>query len=203
MEKIKTFAEYQQLASRTCPDLGSEDKNILHMQLGLVTELGETLDIFKKKHAYNKDIDFVNLGEEIADQMWYLANHALIKKDQTLSHIDLAIVNDIAKDNFLNPATPEKKFIVSVNILTQLMGNVLGSKELDVITYITGLVAVCNMWELDFMQILTNNISKLQVRYPEKFTNEAALNRDLNAERKELEVIYNAEVLTENIEGRV
>ena len=36
---------------------------------------------------------------------------------------------------------------------------------------------------------MTNNISKLQVRYPEKYTNEAALNRDLAAERVELEKV--------------
>jgi NTP pyrophosphatase (non-canonical NTP hydrolase) len=35
--------------------------------------------------------------------------------------------------------------------------------------------------------IMSTNIQKLKIRYPEKFTENNALNRDLNAERKVLE----------------
>jgi hypothetical protein len=41
----------------------------------------------------------------------------------------------------------------------------------------------------------------LKVRYPEKFTEEAALNRDLSAERKELEKV--SEELHEDIDFSV
>ena len=50
-------------------------------------------------------------------------------------------------------------------------------------------MGICEVLNIDFWQALTNNISKLQVRYPEKFTEEAALNRDLAAERVELEKV--------------
>jgi hypothetical protein len=46
---------------------------------------------------------------------------------------------------------------------------------------------IASWFDLDFFQCLTNNIDKLKVRYPEKFTEEAAQNRDLEAERVELE----------------
>jgi hypothetical protein len=49
------------------------------------------------------------------------------------------------------------------------------------------LANIAEWFELDFFQVLTNNIDKLKVRYPEKFTEEAAQNRDLEAERAELE----------------
>jgi hypothetical protein len=49
------------------------------------------------------------------------------------------------------------------------------------------LANIAEFYNLDFFQCLTNNIDKLKVRYPEKFTNEAAQNRDLEAERVELE----------------
>ena len=39
----------------------------------------------------------------------------------------------------------------------------------------------------DILQSLQNNINKLKVRFPEKFDEELAKNRDLPAERKELE----------------
>lgn len=38
-----------------------------------------------------------------------------------------------------------------------------------------------------FNEVLTVNIDKLRARYPEKFTEEAAINRDLNIERAILE----------------
>lgn len=38
-----------------------------------------------------------------------------------------------------------------------------------------------------FDEVLTVNIDKLKARYPEKFTEEAAINRDLNTERAILE----------------
>lgn len=40
-------------------------------------------------------------------------------------------------------------------------------------------------WDLE--EIMATNIAKLRARYPEKFTQEAALNRNLEAERKILE----------------
>ena len=40
---------------------------------------------------------------------------------------------------------------------------------------------------IDIFRSLQNNIDKLKVRYPEKFTEECAINRDLVAERAELE----------------
>lgn len=42
-----------------------------------------------------------------------------------------------------------------------------------------------NGWDLE--QICQTNIEKLQARYPEKYTNENAINRDLNVEREILE----------------
>jgi hypothetical protein len=42
-----------------------------------------------------------------------------------------------------------------------------------------------NGWDL--REILATNIAKLEARYPEKFTEEQAINRDLGAERQVLE----------------
>lgn len=40
---------------------------------------------------------------------------------------------------------------------------------------------------ITFEQIMQQNIDKLRARYPEKFTSEHAINRDLDAEREALE----------------
>lgn len=113
--------EYQELALNTkAPLLTLLDENI-HMTLGMVTEAGEIADVFKKKLAYGKEIDYVNVKEELGDIMWYIAN-------------------------------------------------------------------MCNVNGWDLRDILQTNIDKLRTRYPNKFTTDSALNRDLEAERKILEM---------------
>ena len=93
---------------------------LLHAGIGLATESGEFLDALKKHIYYGKELDKVNLIEEISDQMWYCA---------------------IALD------------------------------ELGV----------------SFEEVMAKNIAKLSARYPEKFTEEKAENRDLEIERSILE----------------
>ena len=45
----------------------------LHACIGMVTESGELIDVFKKHLFYGKPIDWVNLEEEIGDLFWYVA----------------------------------------------------------------------------------------------------------------------------------
>ena len=54
----------------------------------------------------------------------------------------------------------------------------------DLLWYIAGL---CNINGFDLENILQNNIDKLTARYPEKFTQENAISRNLEKERKILE----------------
>lgn len=176
MNKIQTLAEYQQLASRTCPDLGIE-LNIMHMKLGIITEIGETLDIFKKNLAYNKPIDMVNLGEELADILWYVVNEAAFNK------LSITILNEPLYGYVEKHTEQERIYDTCIYLMTYLSHR----EQYNSQKLINILQQICAIWEIDFFQILTNNIAKLQVRYPDKFTNEAALNRDLDAERKKLE----------------
>ena len=46
---------------------------------------------------------------------------------------------------------------------------------------------LCTFNNFDLEEILQTNIDKLRVRFPEKFTKENALNRNLEQERKTLE----------------
>lgn len=78
---------YTAAAARTCPQLGcprtSEPTRAspidnAHMVLGMVTEVAEIADVFKKDMAYGKPIDWVNVGEEIGDLMFYVVNFCRI-----------------------------------------------------------------------------------------------------------------------------
>lgn len=110
---------YKKAAERTLIDKG-HDMNLLHAAMGISTEAGELMDAFKRKIFYGKELDVVNLKEEVGDIMWYIA------------------------------------------ILL---------RELD----------------LDFEELLQLNIDKLRARFPDKFTEFDALNRDLDKERQILE----------------
>ena len=112
--------EYQELASRTCNDLGSEATNNIHMLFGMVTEVAEAVDAYKKAWAYGRDLDLTNVKEEIGDLLFYVVNFARF-------------------NNF------------------------------------------------DLEEVMKTNIEKLKVRYPEAYSNEKAINRDLETERKILE----------------
>lgn len=93
---------------------------IVHAIFGMLTELGEFADIFKKFIFYGKGFDHVNAGEEIGDLHWYLS----------------LVYDDLEQD----PVT-----------------------------------------------ILETNLAKLRKRFPEKFTQQYANERDLEAERKLLD----------------
>jgi NTP pyrophosphatase (non-canonical NTP hydrolase) len=112
--------EYSIAVESTRADLEVESLDDLHMVLGIASESGELVDVFKKWLAYGKEIDWVNVQEELGDLMWYI-------------------------------------------------------------------VGMCNINGWDLEDILEQNAAKLKTRYPNKFEETKALNRDLDKEREVLE----------------
>jgi len=99
----------------------TEDQiRLFHVALGMQTETAEFSDALKKHIFYGKELDKVNLKEELGDILWYI------------------------------------------------------SLALDVL-------------DSDFETEMARNISKLKLRYPDKFSSYKAEFRDLDAERKLLE----------------
>lgn len=167
MEKIKTLEEYAKLAARTCPNLGTYEKNNKHHKYGVISEFSELIDPFKKELAYGKTLDLVNLAEEIGDGMWYA-------------------VNGIEVNNRLLPLLYDPMYVPSTK--DEICDYILLCLEaflqrVDFAEMIQRYYVLCLALKIDFFQALTNNIAKLAVRYPEKFDAEKALNRDLEAER--------------------
>lgn len=52
--------------------LTPEKMHSLHMAVGIVGEAGELLDAVKKQVIYNKEIDLVNVIEELGDLEFYM-----------------------------------------------------------------------------------------------------------------------------------
>lgn len=169
MKQLK-IQEYQELAKRTFTDLGKED-NIVHMEMGMITEIGEIVDIFKKRLAYKKPIDNINLQEEMGDLMWYVANWANIL-DIQLKYSDESI------EWFSQSSLYECLKHAIVNLEDE-------SYDLNDIASI--IAAMCKEYHFNFEAVLFMNISKLEGRYPDKFSEDKALQRDLASERINLE----------------
>ena len=199
MTKISSLEEYRLLAARTLPDLGSMSNNLLHMEAGIAGELlGEAVDILKKTFAYKKPLDKVHLGEELADTVWYCVGTETISKlpemEICFDKEPLEAIETVKNQtiSYIKESIELRKSTVETECLGVILANkgAVDSTNRGAILAIIGIcMGICELLEIDFWQTLTNNISKLQVRYPEKFTEEAALNRDLAAERVELEKV--------------
>ena len=72
----------------------------------------------------------------------------------------------------------DKETLDAVNIQEEVIGD---------ISWYTAIL--CDELELNWEQGMRNNIEKLKIRYPEKFTTENAMDRDLLKERTELEKV--------------
>ena len=67
--------EYQINTAMTKAPLTDQysDMDAIHMVLGMTTEVGEIVDVYKKNLAYCKPMDLTNVKEEIGDLMWYIS----------------------------------------------------------------------------------------------------------------------------------
>lgn len=66
--------EYQELSRRTNAQLDTPLLDDLHMVLGMQTEVAEIADAYKKHMAYGRELDLVNVKEELGDALFYVAN---------------------------------------------------------------------------------------------------------------------------------
>lgn len=185
-----TLLEYNEATKRTLPDLGSLTKNIAHMEMGIITEVGEIVDPFKKHFAYGKDIDIVNVGEEIADLSWYLSNKTTLdRKKLVINNFteEEAIKNFGAEESM--ESSEEDKYDLVVSIVVEVQKGTIynaGHYKSPQACF-EALSLACSLLGLSYFEQLDKNIRKLKARFPDKFDADKAINRDLEAERKELE----------------
>lgn len=178
---------YQEQSQRTCPDLGSEATNLAHMVLGICSEYSELV-------IAQQESDLVNVGEEISDKNWYLANYCNFRgysleqlyqdKDDILH--DMKFFNDYT-------ANVKKYFFYLADLQDLVKKNLAYGKEINRVKEESTLKCIVYCLSLLFPpdfnleKSLQNNIDKLKIRFPDKFDQEKALNRNLVAERAELE----------------
>lgn len=179
--------EYQPLALRTESSKVLMGKNyrLLHAAMGLVTEVSE--------YAYESDTT-IDLKEEVGDCFWYIAigcsaiglniedvNHEPIGDDYTL------------KPKFFKRKPPALTGIDSLVywsafLLDKMKRHLYYNEELDLegIAMVLGQIVYDLLGEAgDHLDvILEQNIAKLRKRFPEQYSDELAINRNTDRERK-------------------
>ena len=169
------YKNYQGLASVTCKDLEDEEKNRIHMEMGIITETAEIIDILKKQLAYGKQVDWNHMTEEFGDAFWYIANYC-----EFIGFSFSNMVENIIVDLDDNDTKPTSIYTELQNVLTIM------PLHQDWIRYILERYIICiiNYTDINLDHCLSINIKKLQARYPEGFSSYYALNRNLDNEKK-------------------
>lgn len=183
------FSEYRTQTPRTLSKLDTQVLDSVHMCLGFGSELEELSAALIKK-------DIVNIAEELTDICWYISNYLNIWNLN--SEFIIEGTNEILHTTAINWNQLDLLFhdiTISISKLQDFDKKLLAYRkpvsDIDRLIAIEGLIihvddAFCELG-MDAEQHMQNNIDKLRVRYPEKFTEEAAINRNLDKERKELE----------------
>ena len=179
------FKEYQEKAIRTLVELESEKLALSHVALGLGSEIVEL----------STYIDEVNKIEEIGDMFWYLAGYCHIRNLQLsdyISHYPQKITILLAKNQ---PDFILNKLICDISNLQDIVKKFIAyNKSIDKVEESLILIDICTSLfiygnisnSIDLQQILVKNIDKLLVRYPDKFSDMLAVNRNLEKEYESL-----------------
>lgn len=176
--------------------------NTAHCRLGIFSEINEIMDALKKV-----PMDKVNVQEELCDLLWYVANDINTKIKRTAIG---AVINgfhdyEFGKNVRVSDGGWTEKgesvllwfhcIVYNASKLANLNKRDLAyGEEEEAIPYVAITIYLLNAvnniaYELgiDLEDGMEKNIAKLRKRYPDKFSNEKALNRDLDQERKALE----------------
>lgn len=170
---IATWNDYVLLANRTAKPLAGPAQ-LEHARWGLITEVGELFDLYKRCKIYGKPWDLNNFREEIGDICWYVA----LETFTTGAVIELPLEITVA-DN----ATVEEQ----IHSLVMLAADaVQAGRSMNAKAVLYTAARLCKLHEVDIWQCMRLNIAKLAARYGDKYSDEAALIRNLTLEAKVL-----------------
>ena len=199
--EVKTHNDYLNLSEvteRKFPDgaaLSSQNMEVLHHAMGMIGEVGEIFECYFN----STDFDEVNLFEEIGDFMWYAAGILRIVGVELDLIIDecadvlfkmMEIGESLSSTKLINQLVIEQGTLIDCVKKTLIYGKdldlekiYLGTENSIFLVYALSKVEGSE----NFKSILQTNINKLNKRFGDKFSEYAANNRDLDAEREVLE----------------
>ena len=126
---------------------GKDDQAAIY---GLIGECGEVIDIIKKHKFHGHELDIDKLSEEVGDSLFYF----IWKED---FHIDHASIIDDFLDEF------QKIFLDWHAPIDEVILNII--------------FGTINEYNLDINKVMSQNIEKLEKRYPNGFDKNRSINR--------------------------
>lgn len=181
--------QYKENAKRTMSrqwHLTELDTELLHGAIGMVTEAQELLVAVNPVEG--TALDTVNLMEEVSDLFWYLTIFQRYYTDCDWEDVDLPASCKTLEDYV------DVILTSTINVLDGFKkwayyGKPLSENAVKADLYLTYrcCVGILNLIGYNIDDTRTINIKKLKDRFPDKFTSEDAINRDLDTERKTLE----------------
>lgn len=183
--------EYQGLANRTAKIFDTRRENLIHAVLGISSEAGELCETISSAWMH---LPFLvdNIWEEIGDASWYAAYlcETMGWKFEEL-FIDPATASDLSPElsaSVLGRNPPAMTLVLSSfagEVASIIKAHAIYNKELDELKlqratslYVTTLSLIADAHGFHYIDfVLRNNISKLQVRYPDKYSDVAAIER--------------------------
>ena len=176
--------------------LGDKMIRLLHAGLGLSSELTELTDAYADPEG--EEIDWVNIAEETADLAWYIAvavNTLGFDHEEISSHE--SSIEDLV--NYKHSSSALQGALLAAVSTTGdfndlLKKHIFYGRELNMeklketlSRMCLAISGLCVISGTTIEKARETNINKLRARYGDKFTAAAALNRDLETERKILE----------------
>lgn len=188
---FQTYLQTVNLRARPLP----RAKQVEHGQLGMITEVGELADAFKRDLAYGKPVDTVNVMEECGDILWYF----VLFLDQLGLH--MRFLDEAKLEVGDHSSSTDSEIARALAGLIGIMG-MISVKEFDkgpdevlshlrehivpvILSAITELLRKHGGYTM--AECLIRNDAKLEQRTGKAFNAEAILNRDTAAERQVLE----------------
>jgi len=175
VEIIMNVIEYQRGASRTLNNTPDLDKNILVYTLGLGGEVGEVQTLI---HDFELNPPPDKLSKELGDVLWYIA--AL----STTLNLDMARLPYVYKGNS-SILVFSLQLGMKTSIILEIIKKHIGHGHLldeallrtclgTVLRYV---IALCEAYNLNVLDVMSENLAKLEKRYPQGFSHEASKNR--------------------------
>lgn len=182
------LSEFTPLALRTESRIDTVKVNRAELINVLTTfvAIGNLLDIIKKETFYNKQYPAIQRESLISTALASIIE--LAAPSSAAEQVDLVDIDPRIFHGIVGIATEGTELIETLVKSVRSGGTVdrtnIGEEIGDVCWYVAILL---DSLSLDGDVILEAVIAKLRKRYPERFTSDAAINRDIDGERRLLE----------------
>lgn len=178
------LSEYQKEAERTLVRINS-DEDRLHLGMGLIGEMGEIVDYFKKVHFQGHTPSREKLVSELGDLLWYTATYCTTCGWNLEEIWNTAAGNPNCDPAFSNSALFELILDIMHALVKFNQRSVRHSNNprahkapsLHFHTFIRGFKRLLWAWRVPVEEAAISNNQKLQKRYPNGFSAEDSMRR--------------------------